>query len=194
MEFGTWRVALVCPQDNLLRPQSPKPFKLPSVTSPRLSHPLPPCLQYRLRPRASATSCSAGMSRYYFCTRTTTPRPTSNSTVSKAVPEDASQILATFPCRDAQILRIGPIPWRRSLSCIKALCALPQLHRLVINGDEDPPQLVCELLDETSAVSVALLGVRLYDSGDSKLTEDSEMLAMEMNSKCALHSRIPAAC
>ena len=125
------------------------------------------------------------------------PAPNVELDISISTPDvqHTSRILTTLPFRDAQALRIGPLPWAHDASAtlrwVRALCTLPQLRHLAIYepldalAEEFPPQCACELLEATSADSVALVGVQLYgaDASQAQLAGHSFSVGHELGSK-----------
>ena len=121
----------------------------------------------------------------------------------RTVDTHAQQILTTLPTQGVRALRVGPLPWSAGLanfSCVHALCTMPQLCHLTIieelkqHEEEFPPQLACELLEETTADSVALLGVQFYgaDAPHAELAEHCSSLKRNLASKhvlCLWNSR-----
>ena len=92
-----------------------------------------------------------------------------------AAVSDVRQLLTTMPLRHTQSLRFGPLHWAEggeAVRCAKALCALPQLRRITL--DAVTPELASELAEATTAESLALANVGLYDN-HPQLAEDEEL-------------------
>lgn len=79
------------------------------------------------------------------------------------------------------------------------LSTMPQLHHFTIDGgdgendceNEFPPQFACELLEKTSAESVALVGVQLYGASAPRAesTRHRSGLKSDLRSKRILYLR-----